>query len=282
MSAVAAGAEGRSGGAPDTGLLQQIVAAALDADYQVAAERVRRAGGSGRPARRTTTAAVVLVLGVMLAVSAVRTQQLKPADAAERDQLVAQIHAREARLDILQTQVSTLEADVAAGQSRASDRRDAQRRISAALLGTAAVAGSGAVSGPGMRVVATDAAGSVGSPSGGVILDTDLQALVNGLWTAGAEAISINGNRLTSLTAIRFAGRAITVDYRSLTPPYVVEAIGDPDTMPARLLETAGGQAWLGLRQNFGIGFRTESVDRLLIPADPVVTLRSAQPVVTR
>ena len=94
--------------------------------------------------------------------------------------------------------------------------------------------------------MADDAPATLGLPTGGVILDTDLQSLVNALWTAGAEAISINGNRLTSLTAIRFAGRAITVDYRSLTPPYVIDAIGNPETLPARLLETPGGQAWIG------------------------------------
>ena len=44
------------------------------------------------------------------------------------------------------------------------------------------------------------------------MLDPDLQKLVNGLWAAGAEAISINGQRLTNLSAIREAGEAITVN----------------------------------------------------------------------
>ena len=65
------------------------------------------------------------------------------------------------------------------------------------------------------------------------MLDIDLQILVNGLWESGAEAISINGHRLSNLTAIRGAGDAITVDYRSLTRPYQIEAIGDPRTLPA-------------------------------------------------
>ena len=62
----------------------------------------------------------------------------------------------------------------------------------------------------------------------GRVLDRDLQIVVNGLWAAGAEAISINGQRLTALSAIRSAGEAILVDFRPLSPPYVVSAVGEP------------------------------------------------------
>ena len=58
---------------------------------------------------------------------------------------------------------------------------------------------------------------------------------MNGLWTAGAEAISINGQRLTVLTAIRNGGPVINVNSRPLAPPYTVQAIGDPRTLLADL-----------------------------------------------
>lgn len=263
-------------------LLSEIMSSTLDADYQTAAERARASGGGSRRSGTAVGAVVVLIFGMMLAISAVRTQQLKPVAAAERDQLVTQIHTRQHHLDALQGQLSGLEADVAAAQSRAAKLRDAQRRTQAEVTSLAAITGGGAVSGPGLRVVASDAPGAVGGPGGGVILDTDMQTLVNALWSAGAEAIAINGNRVTSLTAIRFAGRAITVNFRSLLPPYVIGAIGDPDTLPARLLETPGGQAWLSLKANFGIGFDTQTVADLELPADPNLGLRMAQPAGTR
>lgn len=258
---------------------------ALDLDYQTAADRTRataQAAPPASPSRRVAGTAVVLLFGTMLAVSAVRTQQQKPAAASERDQLVAQIRIRQDRLDAMHTQVSDLEHEVAAAQVRAATRRDVQRQTDAAVGALATVSGAGGATGPGIRIVVDDAPDAAASPDGGVIRDSDLQALVNALWTAGAEAVAINGNRLTSLSAIRFAGRAITVNYRSLRPPYVVEAIGDPQTLPARLLETPGGQAWLGLEQNFGIAFDTESVDTLALPAAPHVELRTAQPLVNR
>ena len=59
--------------------------------------------------------------------------------------------------------------------------------------------------GPGVRVVADDAPGADSARN--EVLDTDLQKLVNGLWEAGAEAISINGQRLTNLSTIRLGRR---------------------------------------------------------------------------
>ena len=74
---------------------------------------------------------------------------------------------------------------------------------------------------------------------------TDLALLVNGLWRAGAEAIAINGQRLTARSAIRNSGAAINVNGRPpLSPPYVVTAIGDTKTLQADLLDTSTGLAF--------------------------------------
>lgn len=110
------------------------------------------------------------------------------------------------------------------------------------------------------------------------VLDLDLQILANGLWQAGAEAIAINGHRLSTLTAIRSAGDAITVDYRSLTGPYRVEAIGDPRTLPARFAETPAGAWWTELSRNRGMRFDVSEARTLNLPADPGITLRHAKP----
>ena len=56
---------------------------------------------------------------------------------------------------------------------------------------------------------------------------------MNGLWSVGAEAIAVNGQRLTAQSAIRSAAGAILVNYRPLKPPYRVEAIGPPDLADA-------------------------------------------------
>ena len=108
------------------------------------------------------------------------------------------------------------------------------------------------------------------------VLDIDLQVLANGLWEADAEAISINGHRLSSLTAIRSAGDAITVDYRSLTRPYRVEAIGDLRTLQARFVESSAGAWWNDLAQNRQMRYEISDVKQLDLAADPGIVLRHA------
>jgi uncharacterized protein YlxW (UPF0749 family) len=145
-----------------------------------------------------------------------------------------------------------------------------QQQLSSLELQTGAVA----VSGPGLKAVIDDAKNA---DKEGRLLDVDLQQVVNGLWTAGAEAISVNGHRLTSLTAIRGAGSAITVDYSSLSPPYTVLAIGDTATMPARFARSSGGQWLQYLVSNFAVRMTITTEDSLLVPADATIALRYAK-----
>ena len=247
-------------------LLTQIVSGAVDQDYVVAAQRRPLSGGGGHV--RTQLIAVLAAFGIMIGVSAMKTEQDQPAQIAERNQLIEQIHSRQNRLNALHAELSLLETDVRARQGLLAQNVASDSQLTERLSTLGMTAGTVATMGPGVSVTVDDAPGS-SSGLGGVVLDSDLQLLVSGLWQAGAEGVAINGNRLTSLSSIRFAGRAITVNYRSLSPPYVVEAVGDPDTLPARLTETEAGRVWLGLQANFGIRFDIESSQKVTLPADP-------------
>jgi uncharacterized protein YlxW (UPF0749 family) len=109
------------------------------------------------------------------------------------------------------------------------------------------------------------------------VLDLDLQVLANGLWQAGAEAVAINGHRLSPLTAIRSAGDAITVDYRSLTRPYRVEAIGNPRTLHAAFVASGAGAWWNDLAENRKMRYEVSDVKKLDLAADPGLRLRYAE-----
>ena len=56
---------------------------------------------------------------------------------------------------------------------------------------------------------------------------------MNALWAGGAEAMTVQGVRITNRTVIRCIGNVILVDGTSYSPPYVIQAIGDPDTLRA-------------------------------------------------
>ncbi|MBA2446178.1 MAG: DUF881 domain-containing protein [Nocardioidaceae bacterium] len=256
-----------SSGDAYVGLLTQIMTQTLDQDYLDVAQRRESSSGDSPPRWQVGAVAVLLLFGLMLGLAALNTAQEKPVVAAERAELIEQIESNQGKLDNQQATLASLSDEVTKLQQLLAANVADDRLLTNQLTSLGIDAGTLAVTGPGVEVTVDDSGYSVGE-SGGVILDSDLQLLVNALWQAGAEAIAVDEHRMTTLTAIRFAGEAITVDYRSLTPPYIIEATGDPDTMPARLLETRAGQAWLDLEANFDIQFEVVAKDKVSIPGD--------------
>jgi uncharacterized protein YlxW (UPF0749 family) len=257
-------------------LLNNLMAHPLDEGYAVAARsRPSQGGRPNRSRHRVLLVIALLVLGFLLAVAASQNYRSAPAAEKERNELISRVEQADARLNDLRDQQNGLADEVrrlqASGLSNSSSGTALQQKLDDLELQTGAVA----VTGPGMKAVVDDAKNADNKE--GRLLDVDLQQLVNGLWTAGAEAISVNGHRLTSLTAIRGAGTAITVDYSSLTPPYTVLAIGDTATMPARFAQSSGGQWVQYLVSNFDVRMTTTTEDSLLVPADATIALRHAK-----
>jgi uncharacterized protein YlxW (UPF0749 family) len=116
-----------------------------------------------------------------------------------------------------------------------------------------------------------------GQPQGvylGRVQDNDLQILVNELWRRGAEAVSINGQRLTATSAIRTAGNAILVDFVPLQEPYRISAIG-PKLAP-KLRDSPIGHQYEGFITSYGMHFTIESHDNLSLSAAPDPQLKYA------
>jgi uncharacterized protein YlxW (UPF0749 family) len=154
------------------------------------------------------------------------------------------------------------------------------------------LSGAVAVHGPGVKLVVDDAEGSGtgadGEPRGssgfsdtGRVRDRDLQRVVNGLWESGAEAVSVNGQRLTALSAIRAAGDAILVDNKPLAPPYTMLAVGNGKSFSTRFQDSADGLYLYALQENYGIRTAISVEQDLRLPAAPSVNLRTAEPAQT-
>lgn len=253
-------------------LLNQIIGQPVDPDYAITADREPLPGGR----RRWALALIAVVIGAMFAVAAVQTTRTAPALAVERTELISRIRVAEREQDELRVRTTSLSTEIAKLRAAAAGTDERARSLERQIDTLGPVVGSVAVTGPGLTITVDDAASSTKAGRDRV-LDIDLQILANGLWLAGAEAISINGHRLSSLTAIRGAGDAITVDYRSLTRPYRVEAIGDAHTVQARYVESAGGAWWNDLAQNRGMRYEISSLDAITLPADPGMVLRYAK-----
>lgn len=246
-----------------TPLLTLITQQSLDEDYRHVAERRADQGGMPTHRRRVGTATVVVaVFGLLVTVAAVQNSQRAGVESASRASLIANIDRGRADVAALQERIVDLrELDVSLQDNLVDVTASAQGAL-ARVERLEAVTGFGAVTGPGVRVTVDDAESFS-------VRDRDLRPLVDGLWNAGAEAISINGQRLTARTPIRNSGAAIHVNFRPLSPPYVVLAIGDPRTLQADLMETTSGLTFRDTASHFGFPWKMDNVDRLALPAAP-------------
>ena len=252
-------------------LLNQIIREPLDPDYALVAAR-----DEPRPQSRGALVLVAVLIGVMFAVATLQTTRSAPALESERAELIDRVRAGEQAQDQLRVRSAELSTEIDRLRTSALGDDDQAVVLRAQIERLGPVVGSVAVIGPGMVIEVDDApAGSADARDR--VLDVDLQILANGLWQAGAEAVAINGHRLSTLTAIRSAGDAITVDFRSLTRPYRVEAIGDSRTLPARFAETAAGAWWHELAANRQMGYETSTARSLVLAADPGLVLRHAR-----
>jgi uncharacterized protein YlxW (UPF0749 family) len=257
-------------------LLDRIVRQSVDGDYQALA--ARRPRGEHRPGTvrpHYVAAAMMAIFGVLLANAAVQTSRNAPEASASRASLIEQVRARSNAVARLQAQIlrlrssnTDLRADLASAQA-------AQQVQVARIARLGARTGLTAVTGPGLRITVDDA---VDGNEDQQVRDSDLAALVDGLWSAGAEAISVNGRRLTTLTAFRNVGPAIHIGITPLVRPYTILAIGNPATLEADLLDTTFGQRWYSLVDSLGFVYETKTSDDLSLPAARTRTLRWVRP----
>jgi uncharacterized protein YlxW (UPF0749 family) len=232
------------------------------------------------PTRTTAAAAAVLALaGALFATAAVETHRGNAAAQRDRRQLVQQAKLQTTAVDGLQQRLAAMRTQVNDARTRALSVNDRGGVLLNQIKGLEPVDGVVAVAGTGVRVVLDDSPAShaAGSDGSGVILDSDLQLAVNGLFVAGAQAVSINGQRLTTQTAIREAGGAILVDYRPLSPPYTIDAIG-PTTLGATFTAGQTAQLFVTEHQLYGLGFTLQDHQRLTLPSAANVVVHYAQP----
>jgi uncharacterized protein YlxW (UPF0749 family) len=271
-------------------LLTNVMEHSLDDGYAEAAARRGVEGRSGLP--RTLRGKLVLAAGLVLAalvvtLGAAQARFEAPTEARERQELIDRIEGGGRDADGLQESVNGLREEVAAMQREALQEHGGDRSELVALL-----AGAVPVEGPGIKLVVDDAEDSGPGEGGGPrqstsfadtgrVRDRDLQRVVNGLWESGAEAISVNGQRLTALSAIRAAGDAILVDNKPLVPPYTLLAVGDGKDLSAAFQDSSDGRYLDVLQDNYGIRTGISVQEEVRLPAAPSLTVRTAEPVKT-
>ena len=220
----------------------------------------------------------VLAATLLIVVAAVQAHVRAPAADRNRADLAATVTSQTRAVDRLASQVAGLRAAVARLRDAQLAGSAAGARLSARIRAAELVSGTAAVTGPGLLVTLDDAPLSNASPRNRVV-DRDLQGVVNALWAAGAEAVSVNDQRLTASSAIRQAGDAILVNFTPVSAPYRVQAVGDDVAIETAFASSRSAGQMRSFAQLYGLRFDYSRKTTLRLPAAAEETLRYARPV---
>ena len=132
-------------------------------------------------------------------------------------------------------------------------------------------AGLTAVQGPAVTVTLSDAPASVAAdgidPDLLVVHQQDIQAVVNALWSGGAEAMTIQGQRVISTTGIKCVGNTVVLHGVPYAPPYAISAIGDSARLHAALASSEPIRIYQQYVKAYGLGYDERNVPKATFPA---------------
>ena len=167
--------------------------------------------------------------------------------------------------DGLADQVEQLQSELALYRDQAASGDEGSEALRAELDKLEITAGLTDVEGPGVTVILEDSSSTnvTGDEADYLIHDNDLLSVINELRSAGAEAISLNGERLLATSEVRCTGAVVTVNGRRYAAPYVIFAIGDPDTLYNAVTMRNGV---VDVLSQWGITVKVTPSDLLLIP----------------
>lgn len=237
---------------------------------------------------RIGTPLVVLVSGALFAVSYDNSEgtDLRPGRYAD---LAALTQAEMDDYDDLREELADINADVEELTGSVDDQ--AVQRLRREIEQVSGPAGLEPVAGPGVTVTMSDAPADVADkvldqddldPNRLVVHQQDIQSLVNAMWQGGAEAMTLQGQRIVSTTGIKCEGNAVLIQGVPYPQPYVISAIGNPASIQAAIDADQDVSAYRSDADNpsIAIGWDLDLEDRIEAPAyDGLLDLSYAEPI---
>lgn len=215
---------------------------------------------AGRSPWRFGVPLVCLLAGVLLAAThgVSGGAEIRRSDAPRMVDLVREAQAS---VDTLTARRDQLSSAVDAARDRSSDTGLADLLRQSARL--ARDAGMDPVHGPGLVVTLDDAQRDANgrfprdaSPDDLVVHQQDIEAVLNALWSAGAEAIQMQDQRIIATSVPRCVGNTLLLNGRTYSPPYTITAVGDPTAMQAALAAAPLVILYKQYVVRFGLGYR--------------------------
>ena len=238
------------------------------------------------PARRRIPTSIafvlpMLVLGVLIAAQW-QTQSTRLPFAARYQVTLAEAALDlQAEQDQLKVQLASLRAQLDTIQARTAALGPLAADLDARLTRAKQAAGLTPVSGEGVVLTLDDGRVPASAPTRtierAIVHSSDITDVLNAAWKGGAEAISVNGERITAASAC--VGAVIQINGTLLSPPFVFNIVGPAGRLLAELSEPAQLADQKARRDAFGLRLRFESAAEVRVPAySGTITVRHATP----
>ena len=211
---------------------------------------------------------MLIIIGMLFGTAIGLTRTLEPIQDTTRKQLQDRITLVQTELSESQNILEDRNFDLAQLRNDATNQSNRIRNLINSINQLNSLSGYEAVRGDAVRVsIQSSVKPSLNDGVDlGIVLDSDVARVVNGLFSNGAVAISVNNYRITSTSAIRSAGQAILVGYQALTPPYEITAIGNVSEMIAEMKTGVTGQDIREISANYGVRFKVVQLNQVTIP----------------
>lgn len=232
---------------------------------------------------RIGTPTMVLLCGALFAVSAEHSDGTDLRGGRYTD-LASVVRAERESTNELTAEVARLGTEIEDLSAGLGDRSVNRARFEADNLSDPA--GLTPKTGPAVRVTLDDAPPDVlddatRDPLDVIVHQQDIQAVVNALWRAGAEAVTIEGQRLITTTGIKCDGNLVSLQGVPYPPPYDIVGIG----VPERMLASLAADSYLDIYREAaadprgGVVYAAEQVPQAIAPAyDGLLDLTYASP----
>jgi uncharacterized protein YlxW (UPF0749 family) len=235
-----------------------------------------------RPSWQITLGAALLALGFLIAAQLASQSPRVRYTTQERTPLLETAGELQTQQDDLKARILQLRDQIQDVEGLGAGSADQVRQLNTDLQQARIAAGLIPLTGSGIVLQLEDSQEPVppdASQADYLVGSRDIRAVVEELWTAGAEAIAINGERVTPTTAIIDIGPSLLVNSAYLAPPYQVTALGAAD-LYQRLSASPGFIDFVRARaQGYGIRLSFAEPDSVDIPAFVgTVTLRYSRP----
>jgi uncharacterized protein YlxW (UPF0749 family) len=208
-----------------------------------------------------------LLAGLLVGATAITAQgaDLRPNRTSDLAELVAQAQQSNTELAARAAELRRENEELAAAQGAPAASADPDQQLLSQIVGLAPVKG------PAVRVTLTDAPADFAPPGINgdllVVHEQDIQRVVNALFAGGAEAMTIQDQRVIATTAVKCVGNTVVLHGVPYAPPYVITAIGNQSALEAALAADPGVQIYRQYAQAYQLGYQQQRIGEVTMPA---------------